>query len=294
MTTLRTPAQLCEKRPGATGASGSRLKRSPMRYAVALPDALVATDRSRPIRMIRSRGRFVPDIAMNLMHGAGRDQPTRSETMPIARSTVSFTAIPIVCCSSSPMSARSIAASVSAARRSGRASRLRYRQRRWLRALDYIRTHPDIWEVILTGGDPLVLSPRRLRRGYEGSCRYRSRQGRANSHARAGGRSCAHHTPNSSRAMKIRRKPTYVAVHVNHPRELTAEARAACARMADAGFPLLSQTVLLAGVNDYARCHGRADARVGRVPDQALLPAPWRPGAGHQRICAPTSRAASN
>jgi lysine 2,3-aminomutase len=52
------------------------------------------------------------------------------------------------------------------------------------------------------------------------------------------------------RAIKVKRKPTYVVLHVNHPRELTADARSACARMADAGIPLLSQTVLLAGVND--------------------------------------------
>jgi lysine 2,3-aminomutase len=57
-------------------------------------------------------------------------------------------------------------------------------------------------------------------------------------------------TPDLVRAIKIKEKPTYVAVHVNHPRELTRDARAACARLVDAGIPLLSQTVLLAGVND--------------------------------------------
>jgi lysine 2,3-aminomutase len=45
-------------------------------------------------------------------------------------------------------------------------------------------------------------------------------------------------------------KATYVAVHVNHPRELSDAARTACARLIDAGFPLLSQSVLLKGVND--------------------------------------------
>jgi len=52
------------------------------------------------------------------------------------------------------------------------------------------------------------------------------------------------------RALKVKGKPTYVALHINHPRELTGAARAACARMADAGIPLLGQSVLLAGVND--------------------------------------------
>ncbi|MGH6676650.1 MAG: lysine 2,3-aminomutase, partial [Xanthobacteraceae bacterium] len=45
-------------------------------------------------------------------------------------------------------------------------------------------------------------------------------------------------------------KPVYVALHANHPRELTPAARAACARLVDAGIPMLSQTVLLRGVND--------------------------------------------
>ena len=52
------------------------------------------------------------------------------------------------------------------------------------------------------------------------------------------------------RAIKVKGKPTYVALHINHPRELTPAARAACARMADAGLVLLGQSVLLAGVND--------------------------------------------
>jgi len=63
-------------------------------------------------------------------------------------------------------------------------------------------------------------------------------------------------TPDMVRAMKVKGKPTYVAVHVNHARELTAKARAACAALADAGIPLLAQSVLLAGVNDTAETLG--------------------------------------
>jgi lysine 2,3-aminomutase len=51
-------------------------------------------------------------------------------------------------------------------------------------------------------------------------------------------------------ALKRSGKAVYVALHANHPRELTAEARAACARLIDAGIPMLSQSVLLRGVND--------------------------------------------
>ena len=53
-------------------------------------------------------------------------------------------------------------------------------------------------------------------------------------------------------AFKARGKATYVVLHANHPRELTAAARAACAQIVDAGIPMLSQSVLLKGVNDDA------------------------------------------
>jgi lysine 2,3-aminomutase len=57
-------------------------------------------------------------------------------------------------------------------------------------------------------------------------------------------------------ALKLSDKATYVVLHANHPRELTTHARAACARLVDAGIPLLSQSVLLRGVNDDAATLG--------------------------------------
>ena len=54
------------------------------------------------------------------------------------------------------------------------------------------------------------------------------------------------------KALRVDRATTWIAVHANHPRELSDEARLACARLADAGIPLVSQTVLLRGVNDDA------------------------------------------
>jgi lysine 2,3-aminomutase len=51
-------------------------------------------------------------------------------------------------------------------------------------------------------------------------------------------------------ALKVGGKTVYVALHANHPRELSADARAACARIIDAGLPMVSQSVLLKGVND--------------------------------------------
>lgn len=116
-------------------------------------------------------------------------------------------------------------------------------------ALSYIAAHEDIWEVVLTGGDPLVLSPRRLATIMEGL--------KAISHVKI----VRFHTrvpvvdPNRIdaelvEALKSSGKTTYVALHANHAREFTADARAACARLVDAGIAMISQTVLLKGIND--------------------------------------------
>jgi lysine 2,3-aminomutase len=63
-------------------------------------------------------------------------------------------------------------------------------------------------------------------------------------------------TPELVRALKAKGKATYVVLHANHARELTDAAREACARLIDAGIPMLSQSVLLAGVNDDAQALG--------------------------------------
>jgi lysine 2,3-aminomutase len=123
------------------------------------------------------------------------------------------------------------------------------------RALEYIRSTPAIWEVILTGGDPLVLSPRRLRAVIQalGTIEHVKV---LRIHTRVPVANPARVTEKLVRALKVKGKPTYVAVHVNHARELTLQTRAACARMADAGIPLLAQTVLLKGVNDTPEALG--------------------------------------
>jgi lysine 2,3-aminomutase len=118
-------------------------------------------------------------------------------------------------------------------------------------ALDYIRAHPEVWEVILTGGDPLMLSPRRLAEimadlaaiDHVRIIRLHTRVPVADP-ARISGEMVA--------ALKVRGATTWVALHANHARELTAAARAACAEMVDAGIPMVSQSVLLRGVNDNA------------------------------------------
>jgi lysine 2,3-aminomutase len=116
-------------------------------------------------------------------------------------------------------------------------------------ALAYIAARPAIWEVIVTGGDPFVLSPRRLRdlitrlEAVEHVKVVRF-------HTRVPVVDPARVAPALVRALRAGTKAVYVALHADHPRELTQAARAACARLVDAGVPMVSQSVLLKGVND--------------------------------------------
>src|SRR5262249_52380216 len=116
-------------------------------------------------------------------------------------------------------------------------------------ALAYIAAHREIWEVILSGGDPLVLSARRLaavmkRLGAIEHVRI------VRVHSRVPAVDPARITSALVRALKASGKTTYVVLHANHARELTPAARAACAPIIDAGVPMLAQSVLLKGVND--------------------------------------------
>src|SRR5262249_14244972 len=110
-------------------------------------------------------------------------------------------------------------------------------------AIAYIAAHPEIWEVILTGGDPLVLSARRLKAIVERLAAI-EHVAVIRVHTRVPCVAPERITPALIRALKARGKATYVVLHANHPRELTEAARAACARLVDAGIPMLSQSVL--------------------------------------------------
>ena len=115
--------------------------------------------------------------------------------------------------------------------------------------LAYVKAHREIWEVILTGGDPLVLSARRLADVITRIAAIEHVK-IVRIHTRLPVVSPDKITPSLVRALKAPGKTTYVALHANHPRELTPDARAACARIVDAGIPMVSQSVLLRGVND--------------------------------------------
>jgi lysine 2,3-aminomutase len=115
-------------------------------------------------------------------------------------------------------------------------------------AIAYIRDNPAIWEVILTGGDPLMLSPRRLGAILD-ALEAIPHVATLRIHSRVPIVEPARIGP-ALLAVLTRRKPLWIAVHSNHPRELTEAAKAACARLVRAGATLLGQTVLLRGVND--------------------------------------------
>ncbi len=152
------------------------------------------------------------------------------------------------------------------------------------RALSYIGERPEIWEVIVTGGDPFLLSPRRIaaivRRleaiPHLAVIRFHTRVPVAEPR-RVGA---------ALIAALAAEKALYVVIHANHPRELTPAMREAVGRLTRAGIPVLSQSVLLRGVNDDAAVlealfRGLVAMRVKPYylhhPDLA-------PGTGHFRI----------
>lgn len=116
-------------------------------------------------------------------------------------------------------------------------------------ALSYIKAHPEIWEVVLTGGDPLIMSPRRLASLMEGLGEIENVK-IIRLHSRVPVVSPDSINEAMIAALKVKGKATYVALHANHTNEFSPAARDACARLVDAGIVMLSQTVLLKGIND--------------------------------------------
>jgi lysine 2,3-aminomutase len=122
-------------------------------------------------------------------------------------------------------------------------------------AVAYIAAHSEIWEVILSGGDPLVLSPRRLRRVMARLVEI-DHVKVIRVHTRVPVADPGRVSIELVRALKAPGKASYIVLHANHARELTPAAREACARFVDAGIPMLSQSVLLKGVNDDRQALG--------------------------------------
>lgn len=159
-------------------------------------------------------------------------------------------------------------------------------------AFAYIAERPEIWEVIVTGGDPFVLSPRRLADissrlaaiEHVKVVRYHTRVPVVDPGAV---------TDELVAAIKCEGKAVYVALHANHSRELTPAARAACARIIDAGLPMLSQTVLLKGVNDDPETLGALMRGFveNRIRPYYLHQGDLAPGTSHQRTSIAEGRA---
>lgn len=115
-------------------------------------------------------------------------------------------------------------------------------------AIDYIAKHDEIFEVILTGGDPLILSDRRLAQIFD-RLEDIPHVEVVRLHTRVATVDPARITDQLVKTLR-RRFATWIGVHVNHVSEFTPSADAAIARLVDGGIPLVSQTVLLKGVND--------------------------------------------
>ncbi|HEX5656637.1 MAG TPA: KamA family radical SAM protein [Polyangiales bacterium] len=115
----------------------------------------------------------------------------------------------------------------------------------------YLAAHPEVQEVIVSGGDPLVMKSERIAQllarlaaiPHIGDVRVASRTPVALPQRI---------TPELCRALRAH-PAVWLMTHFNHPRELTDESRRACALLVDHGIPVMNHTVLLAGVNDDAR-----------------------------------------
>ena len=159
-------------------------------------------------------------------------------------------------------------------------------------ALAYIAADPAIWEVIVTGGDPLMLSPRRVAEVTQRLSRI-AHVKVLRWHSRVPVVDPARVTDELVAALGSATKTVYVGIHANHPRELTEAARGAIDRLRGAGLGLVSQTVLLRGVNDDAATLAelfRAFVTLGVRPYYLHHP-DLAPGTAHFRLTIAEGRA---
>ncbi len=151
-------------------------------------------------------------------------------------------------------------------------------------AFAYIERDPRIWEVVLTGGDPFALSSRRL--GIIAQRLSRIDHVRVmRLHTRVPVVKPELVTETLVQALQLFGGAVFVALHANHPREFTASARAACARLVEAGIPMVSQSVLLRGINDDA---ATLEALMRTFVENRIKPyylhhGDLAPGTGHMR-----------
>ena len=159
-------------------------------------------------------------------------------------------------------------------------------------ALDYVRAHSEIWEVVLTGGDPLILSARRLR-DILARLAAIEHVNVLRIHTRVPIVDPDSIDESLTQVLAAVARPLYIAVHVNHPDELTDDAIRALERLRPPGVQLLSQTVLLKGVNDDATVLERLFRRLVtlRVRPYYLHHPDLAPGTAHFRVPLETGQA---
>lgn len=145
-------------------------------------------------------------------------------------------------------------------------------------AFGYLRSHPEIRELIITGGDPLILSTRRLS-DLAARLEMLASIKLVRWHSRVPVVDPARVTEELASTIAPIGKSSWLAVHANHPREVTDAARLALRRLAEAGVNLVSQSVLLRGVND------KTDTLAGLM--QAFLDAGVKPYYLHHADLAP-------
>jgi len=151
-------------------------------------------------------------------------------------------------------------------------------------ALDYIRAHDEVWEVVLTGGDPLMLPAAKLK-SLLATIEAIPHVQVIRIHSRIPVGDPERITPALLDALSTQ-KALWLAVHCNHPKELSPAAEAALRRLSGAGIPLLGQSVLLKGVNDDADTLAalmKALVR-NRVKPYYLHHPDLAPGTGHFRL----------
>jgi lysine 2,3-aminomutase len=278
--TIRTPADLASA--GLIGASGrAALESVAARYAVAITPAMAelidASDPDDPIAR-----QFVPDAreldaapeeladpigdrAHTPVRGIVHRYPDRVLLKPVHT-------CPVYCrfCFRREVVGPGGAGTLTAAEMA--------------EALGYIASRPEIWEVIVTGGDPLILATRRLR-SLVGDLAAIEHVRIVRFHSRVPIVAPERVTPELVRALRTKGATTWLVVHANHPRELTPAAHEALGRLIDGGIPVLSQSVLLRGVNDEptvlgALLRGLVEAR---VKPYYLHHADLAPGTAHFR-----------
>lgn len=155
-------------------------------------------------------------------------------------------------------------------------------------AIAYLREHTEVRDVILSGGDPLLLPDHLIERILK-ALRTIPHLELIRFGSRVPGTLPQRVTPELCEIVK-RYHPIYMNLHFNHPDELTPDVKAACGRLADAGVPLGAQTVLLKGVNDDAAVMKRLmhELLLARVKPYYLYQADLTKGTNHFRTTVET------